>query len=99
MEIWGRAPLPLDALFILSLHPRPGASEAASAYRETLQSVLPVRGRTMVADVIRDGVALAEEAASVLVETWNDQTGGEQARCHIPRHGLATVRNLSLIHI
>lgn len=47
---------------------------------------------TIAMDPIVLGRVLRDDAMTTVVHAWNDAGGERQARCHIPRHGLATAQ-------
>ncbi len=94
MEIWGRNQTAFDALYVLSLHPKMlAARDAVQGCLLALDTALPVSESITVPDWITGGRVLREDETGEVVRQWNGLSGEHQARCHIPRHGLATVRD------
>ena len=96
-QLAGRAPVPAAALFAFLIKPRQvHLGDPAATFRAALNA----QGVANLGDL--DGIEVKSEGfdltgwrlgtgeAREVAGLWNRADGGEQARCHIPRHGLAT---------
>ena len=97
MEFWGRNQAAFETLYVLSLRPKMfAARDAVQACLKALDEALPATADIVVPDLITGGRVLSDNEARTLLPEWNALAGEDQARCHFPHHGLATVQNGSV---
>lgn len=98
MRLWGRNALPFDGLYLFSVKPMLIGSDAAICYLE-IMSELVSSLKQRPADVTFSeqqgyGRLLTDAETEQVALNWNREPADfDQARCHIPRHLLATVNN------
>ncbi|PJI84291.1 hypothetical protein BC777_3832 [Yoonia maricola] len=105
LRIWGRHNHSYDAIYVFSMK---GVSVSGMKTEQCLTLINDtLRAQTDATDVcdcpqVIDvsngntqlvGVKVPRDKELILAETWNDIVGTEQARCHTPHHGIATMKN------
>ena len=95
MQIKARSNVGFDGLYAFQVNDIPFATEAPIRYLAALNSTpydQPPRDISIRSDGIMQGRRLREEELDPLLNAWDQTSADEQARCHIPHHGLATFR-------